>query len=603
MHKTITPMRAVAVMALATLLGSGAWGPAQAKETPENDCLIGVQDEEGPLSGTVACTECDANCDLDGQANGQCTFKVRGCLNLPSTVCTARALKKVSIKTKPKRANIVVTPVAGQASSVCGSFVDVVVPLKKKGKKAGKLTINAKATADVKPPKKNKDSDKVVLQCNPLPAGQTCATTTTTTTTIATTTTTTTTLPPLGCGNGVLEAGEECEPGVFACDQGETCMPAGSANECKCLTCTAPVSAAELIFTTGTDASAGCGEGGLPSDAQDPTSGTIEHTLSSPPNTAGTTKLGAGCLYIGGGGSIVPGGRIPDASVSRFALTQECGAEYLLGPRTAAQTNSLSCTTGISAGKACFNNLSNWPNLQSCTTAADCPLTGPQGTVDANSCVDKPNCLFGPPLPILGAPSTCVVNTIGVDVGGFVNKDTGAASVNLPLRTHTFVTGNDVSPCPRCENSVCTYGARAGLACTPVGTLGTTIECPPSADGGALLQEFVVDLSPLTTGTTSRTEVAGKPGIFCPGQDTELTGVLSAFGTQNAGLLPPELIRTVHTISETGFAAGSLTDELPHAVQLASVFCIPSTGSQLIDGAASLPGPGAVTLPGTIQLQ
>jgi hypothetical protein len=35
---------------------------------------------------------------------------------------------------------------------------------------------------------------------------------------------------------------------------------------------------------------------------------------------------------------------------------------------------------------------------------------------------------------------------------------------------------------------------------------------------------------------------------------------------------------------------------------LGSVFCIPATGNLLIDGAADLPGPGAVTLPVLIDL-
>jgi len=31
------------------------------------------------------------------------------------------------------------------------------------------------------------------------------------------------------------------------------------------------------------------------------------------------------------------------------------------------------------------------------------------------------------------------------------------------------------------------------------------------------------------------------------------------------------------------------------------VFCIPKVGNFLIDGAADLPGPGAITLPGTLR--
>ena len=47
-----------------------------------------------------------------------------------------------------------------------------------------------------------------------------------------------------------------------------------------------------------------------------------------------------------------------------------------------------------------------------------------------------------------------------------------------------------------------------------------------------------------------------------------------------------------------------LTDNLPHAVTISAVFCIPATGSALVDGGtgADLPGPGAVSIRGTLQL-
>ena len=47
--------------------------------------------------------------------------------------------------------------------------------------------------------------------------------------------------------------------------------------------------------------------------------------------------------------------------------------------------------------------------------------------------------------------------------------------------------------------------------------------------------------------------------------------------------------------------AGGL-DTTPKAGTLASAFCIPTTGSVVIDGAANLPGPGGTTLGGLLQL-
>jgi hypothetical protein len=57
-------------------------------------------------------------------------------------------------------------------------------------------------------------------------------------------------------------------------------------------------------------------------------------------------------------------------------------------------------------------------------------------------------------------------------------------------------------------------------------------------------------------------------------------------------------------VGETGVAAGSMTPG-PHAATLASTFCIPQVGGALgflINAAANLPGPGATSLPGTLQL-
>jgi hypothetical protein len=56
------------------------------------------------------------------------------------------------------------------------------------------------------------------------------------------------------------------------------------------------------------------------------------------------------------------------------------------------------------------------------------------------------------------------------------------------------------------------------------------------------------------------------------------------------------------TITETGSSGGNLTDRQPHNATLVSVFCIPPTFSGLVDPAAGLPGPGAVSLPGQAQL-
>jgi len=57
------------------------------------------------------------------------------------------------------------------------------------------------------------------------------------------------------------------------------------------------------------------------------------------------------------------------------------------------------------------------------------------------------------------------------------------------------------------------------------------------------------------------------------------------------------------TIRVFGTPAGDGTDKLEHAATLGSIFCIPPTFDPIIDSAANLPGPGAVSLPGSSQLQ
>jgi len=58
----------------------------------------------------------------------------------------------------------------------------------------------------------------------------------------------------------------------------------------------------------------------------------------------------------------------------------------------------------------------------------------------------------------------------------------------------------------------------------------------------------------------------------------------------------------VRTITETGSPAGDMTDGAGHAATLASVFCIAPTFNATEDAGFDLPGPGAVTYPGVVQL-
>jgi hypothetical protein len=264
------------------------------------------------------------------------------------------------------------------------------------------------------------------------------------------------------------------------------------------------------------------------------------------------TNLSCGALDLGGGGSTVPEGPVPDGATNRFLITSCAGN---------------SCTLGASGGGL----------------GIDCTA---------------PGCAFGPPLPISnGGLSTCIVNSFATAGGGSVDLGSGAMSLNIPLSSHVFVTGNETQPCPRCSGSgspstpaqgVCDRGARAGLVCTTTNGGGLSSDCQPGgADGSTDLGSISVDLSPVVTSVASDSD---PNGLFCPGQ-TNLNNNNGCFGST-----------ACRSYSETGTPAGPLVTDVAAPVTLASAFCIPATGNALIDGAASLPGPGAASLSGTVTL-
>jgi hypothetical protein len=107
--------------------------------------------------------------------------------------------------------------------------------------------------------------------------------------------------------------------------------------------------------------------------------------------------------------------------------------------------------------------------------------------------------------------------------------------------------------------------------CTPGG--GNCID-------GSHVGPIMVNLTPLTTGTANKT--ADAMGNLCSPQS-------------HSGCFQKP---TCTSITENG-SASAVTFGVPANATLASVFCIAATGNGIVDGAADLPGPGAVSLPGT----
>jgi len=145
---------------------------------------------------------------------------------------------------------------------------------------------------------------------------------------------------------------------------------------------------------------------------------------------------------------------------------------------------------------------------------------------------------------------------------------------DILLGSTVAVTANAAEPCPKCIAGACdSAAANAGAGCTPGSTTNESHDCLPA---GPSLPQFAVSLAGITTGTSSLTSGSG---LFCPSQTNA-----GAFGDP-----------AVTNITETGSPAGNITTAAG-AATLASVYCIPATGNVLIDGAADLPGPGAVSL-------
>ena len=322
-------------------------------------------------------------------------------------------------------------------------------------------------------------------------------------------------------------------------------------------TTTAPPLGPHLSFTT-VAGTANCGSAGFGTPADPPFSGEIDS------DTVGTKlfDLGAGCLDIGGGSASIPPSQIPENATS--ILDSPDGmtlvASFGTGPRD--------CSRGPASTSHCVNN----PSV-ACTSDADCAGL-------AGACAPDANCFFGPPVEVNGFPSTCVVNTFAQDASGTVNTATGESSVSITLASRVFLTLGQPSTCPHCDGGTCNWGPNAGLACTTDNSLLTTGDCPPTP--AIFLATIPVDLSPLTTGTTTKTAA---DGLFCPDQ-----AHAGAFG-----------VPAVQAIAQTGSSAGDLTDGLPHASTLVSNFCIPKTGGAAVDNVADLPGPGSLSLPGVTQ--
>ena len=319
--------------------------------------------------------------------------------------------------------------------------------------------------------------------------------------------------------------------------------------------------------------------------------------------STGATWLNLACggIYTGGGGQSLP---LPQTTLDGTSVTNVAlcsGTSLTLAAASAAETGS----------------------PRTCTEAG---------------------CLFGPPLPVPNPTSTptslCVLNSLAQDAAGTADCATGATSLDFTLSQAMYLTGDTlgdagIQPCPLCQGGTCFGGPNNGMSCTAGVDLGaaypTSHDCPPDpmAFIGSMELPFTLGAGAVTwTGTAATNDtgtVGNQPQVFCGFcRDDDDTGGFEspaklcwqngmAVGSpcaqpnetceqRTSGAFGPNG-NAVMTITETGSAAGSLADHAPHATTLTSVFCIEPTFDFTIDAANDLPGPGAVSLQGTVQVQ
>ena len=322
-----------------------------------------------------------------------------------------------------------------------------------------------------------------------------------------------------------------------------------------------------------------CGSAALATLPSPPFSGEIDRPSGK------ISDLGTGCLYVGSGANgFLPAGRVPDGGTLILKVVGVNLTKAILGPSPGSGARD--CTLPAGPQRHCLSGTPGTDGNGACTVDADCgPQLGGSEPV-AGTCALDAHCFFGPPLPV-PAPdfpffSTCVVNAFQQGACGDADLLAQTTTFSAGIAARAYVTANADSPCPRCVASVCDAGRNAGRPCTAVGSLGTTMDCPPSDE----LYDGTISVV-LNGASTEPRQLTAANGLFCPGQQSP-----GAFGRSDA--------TTIVTRGSRLSPIGLLTNTA--AATIAGPFCVPGTNVAILDAVGGFPAPGAVSVPVRINL-
>ncbi len=287
---------------------------------------------------------------------------------------------------------------------------------------------------------------------------------------------------PNACGNGTLDAGEDCDP-------------PGSTGQCAAL---------------------GAGNGNEVCTGQCKCQCPDKITFRGDASSA-NSDLDTGWTGIAHDNKIVSNGDITVHVDSCANPSRPCGVCSFSGP-----IDNPGADAGSLNDRRCRNDSS-----VKCTSNGQCSGAG-------NACVYW----FGAPLSLSsGGVATCVTNEVIGALTGTANIETGTSASTLNLTSHVYTGVLTSKPCPKCTDAggindgvaggTCTDGPRAGMTCdanseSPIPAFGrTSLDCPP--DSGSNIANLPIALGN-STGTESRSLSAASPdcsafgftGFKCP---------------------------------------------------------------------------------------